>query len=522
MQQILRYFDKFKSTNTEDIPAAQLANYAKQFNEFTTKFKAPLQSDQEIDEFGDDVRMFLKAIANDCRAIWAQFDANLIMQGLIFLAFTIVFIFLLTTNLKFDQFHMIFTSQNVGIIYTTNIALAAIVPAVYYGLGWPWSSIDIVRCTSFYGLALMAILLAQNWDYIAANWSTQQHFTNLFTRCVFLVAISAFFSNSFVVYEQTILVFLLSGALIVFVYKIRKEYAWLARLHRLRPEFIFHSSFSKLAAFTIVSIVLLRLSYNLHQCREEHGNCNEFQLNGDGGAGTKLQPGRSKGANKSKTMSAANVMDFLPIVFLAVFAKYSRRFLRKCGNFSGLAPHVMVVRNTSVIAVIACILHFILSNELYHAVRGVSKIYIDACAWTVYILFILQTVAMLWRPLMILIYIKPQRTYHLNPFGRFAPHIVMQMKQMENGHEKPHKDEDIPIVYGLATVYSSAILSMCFGLINVLALLLGSRAANGLFVVLAPAALILILNAIHRYQRSTRLGNQLLLILVFFFAVSGM
>lgn len=509
MKQMLRYFDKFKLTNSEEIPAAQLDDYAKQFNEFAKRFKA-LQTDQEIAEFCQDVRTFLKVIANDCREIWAQFDANLISQGLIFTAVTTFFVFLLTTNLKFNQFELIFTQLNVLIIYLSNFGLMAVTPVAHVLLGWDWSVVDILRYTCVYGIALLAFLLIQNWDFIAANWSTQQHFTNLFTRSVFLVAVSTFFSNSFIIYEQKVMCYLLCGALVVFLYKIRKEYAWLARLRKLRPEFIFHSSFFKLATFTIVTVALLRLSHNMHLCREEHGNCNEFQIDGGGGGGGKMQNLRL-GNGKTKS-NATNWLDLMPILILALFATFSRLFLRKCGNLSGFSPHVLLVRYGPIVAAVACSLHFFTSLTNYSAhSRGIYQVRIDALAWVVYSVFILQVIVMLWRPLMLFILQKPNRTFNVSPFGCVVPQIVMKMKQMYDNvgyaNEEDAGNDDIPIVYGLATVYSSVLYAVCVGFSFVLALLLGPLAANGIFIVLVVAALILVLNAVHRYQRCTRLGE---------------
>lgn len=524
MKQALRYFDKFKLANSEEIPAAQLDDYAKHFAEFTKRFKA-LQSNEEIQQFCHDVRTFLKRIANDCREIWAQFDANLISQGLIFTAVTTFFVFLLTTNLKFNQFELIFTNLNVLIIYLSNFGLMAATPIAHMLLGWDWSIVDILRYTCVYGIALLAFLLIQNWDFIAANWSTQQHFTNLFTRFVFLVAVCTFFSNSFIIYEQKILCYLLCGALVVFLYKIRKEYAWLARLRKLRPEFIFHSSFFKLLALTIVTLALLRSSYNLHLCREEHGNCNEFQNDGAGSGGGKLQSIRA--GNGIAKASVTNWMDLMPILILALFAAFSRLFLRKCGNLSGFSPHVLLLRYGPIVAAVACSLHFFtsLTNYSAHSIRGIYQIRIDALAWIVYGVFILQVLVVLWRPLMLFILQKPNRTFNVSPFGCVVPQIVMKMKQMYDSgsgagvaaaagaaaggqaNDDDGGNDDIPIVYGLATVYSSVLYAICVGFAFVLALLLGPLAANGIFIVLVAAALILVLNAVHRYQRCTRLGK---------------
>lgn len=499
-----RYFQSYATSKSDEIPPKLLENYLSQFRTFFERFET-LYKVNTIDNICEEVRTYLHEVANDCREIWAQFDANLISQGLIFTAVTTFFLYLLTTNLKFNQIELIFTPLNLTIIYASNILLMAATPIVHYIFDWEWSVIDVLRYTCIYGIALLAFLLIQNWDYIAANWSTQQHFSNLFTRSVFILAASSFFSNSFIIYEQKILCYLLGGSLVVFLYKIRKEYTLLARLRKLRPELIFHSTFFKLATFTIVAIILLRSSHNLHRCREEQGNCNEFQMEGGN-----LENLRHKRLKSSTT----NWMDLLPILVLALYAACSRLFLRKCGNLSGFSPHVLLARYGPIVAAIACSLHFFTSitNQSARSVKGVHQVRIDALAWIVYIVFILQVIIVATRPLMLLILQKPNRTFNVSPFGCVVPQIVMKMKQMYDSGgnvEEESTNDDIPIVYGLATVYSSVLYSICVGFTFVLALLLGPVAANGIFIVLFIAALILVLNAIHRYQRCTRLGNYL-------------
>lgn len=500
-KQIHLYFHSYAGNDGDEIPTKLLDSYLSQFHIFSLRIAA-LYKEDAMDSFCQDVRKYLKDIANDCREIWAQFDANLISQGLILTAVTTFFLFLITTNLKFNQFELIFTQSNLLIIYITNILLIIGTPIVHYVLEWEWSIIDMLRYTSIYGVALLAFLLVQNWDFIAANWSTQQHFCNLFTRSIFIIAVSTFFSNSFIVYEQKVLCYLLCGALVVFLYKIRKEYTWLARMRKLRPELIFHSSFFKLAIFTVVTILLLRMSYNLHRCREEQGNCNDFKMETTGN----LQTSRHKPL-KTITM---NWVDLLPILTLALFAAFSRLFLKKCGNLSGFSPHVLLARYGPIVAAVACSLHFFTALTV-KSVRGINQVRIDALAWIVYIVFILQVIIVATRPLMLFILQKPNRTFNVSPFGCVVPQIVMKMKQMYDSIGKIDDEEttndEIPIVYGLATVYSSIFCSICVGFTFVLALLLGPVAANGIFIVIIAAALILVLNAIHRYQRCTRLGK---------------
>lgn len=144
---------------------------------------------------------------------------------------------------------------------------------------------------------------------------------------------------------------------------------------------------------------------------------------------------------------------------------------------------------------------------------------IDALAWIVYIVFLLQVGIVIARPLMLFILQKPNRTFNVSPFGCVVPQIVMKMKQMYDNvgviEEEETTNDDIPIVYGLATVYSSVLCSICVGFTLVLALLLGPVASNGIFIVLVAAALILVLNAIHRYQCCTRLGKAKSILFIF-------
>lgn len=500
-KQMHLYFNSYITDNEDSIPTKVLENYLSQFHVFSFRI-GTLYKEDAIESFCEEIRVYLKEVAADCRNIWVQFDANLISQGLVFTAVTTFFLHLLTTNLKFTQFGLIFTPFNVAIIYATNILLIIATPIVHYILDWDVGIIDLLRYTSIYGVALLAFLLVQNWDFITANWSTQKPFTNFFTRAIFIAAASTFFSNSFVVQEQKVLCYLLCGALVVFLYKIRKDHVGLALSRKFKPEFILHSSFFKLAAFTVFAILFLRASYLLHRCREEQENCSDFIT-------AKLVNFEAP-KRKPLQMNSVNWVDLLPILTLALFAGFSRLFLRKCGNLSGFSPHVLLARYGPIVAAVACSLHFFTTLINYsRSVKGIYQIRVDALAWVVYVLFCLQIGIIATRPLMLFILKKPNRTFDISPFGCVVPQIVMKMKQMYENRSTDDENakDDIPIVYGLATVYSSVFCSIAIVFAFLLALLLGPNAANGVFIVLFTAIAILVLNAIYRYQRSTKLGT---------------
>lgn len=488
VKQVHLYFHGYQATTTDEIPDQLLYEYLKRFQIFALRVNSSLFTERSVENFCRDVRNHLGEVAVDCRKIWAQFDSSLISQGLLFSAVTTFFLFLITTNLTPLEFERIFTLSNLATVYALGLAIIVGAPIVHYVCDWDLSPVEIVRYICSYSIALLAFLLIQNWDKIANNWSGQTHFCNIFTRSVFMVSVSVFFSNSFVVEEQKVLCYILCGTLIAFLYKIRQEYLWLAKLRKFRPELIFNSSFAKLVAITLVAVVLLRSSYALHRCREEQGDCNVLRS-------TKV-----------------TWVDLLPILALALFAALSRQFLQRCGNLTGLTAHVLIARYGIVVAAVACCMHFFATLETgTKTMKNIHQIRVDALAWIVYIVFIVQVVTVCFRPLMLYIHQRQsRRTFNVSVFGAVIPQIVMRMRQMyeqQNNDDDANAADDIPIVYGLATVYSSVMVSMCVGFVFVLALLLGPLAATGVYVTLFVAAVLLVLNAIYRYQRCTKLGK---------------
>lgn len=486
VKQVHLYFYGYTvDTSNDQLPDQLLNEYLKRFQIFSLRVSNTLFNEGSIENFCQDVREHLAEIAVDCRKIWAQFDASYISQGLLFMAVITLFLFLITANLDADQFEAIFSYNHLSTVYT--IVLGAPVAGFIVHLfgGMAYTVIDALHYFCFSSIGIAAFLLVQNWDLIATNWSTQRHFSNIVTRSVFIVSVSIFFSNSFVVEEQKVLCYLLTGALVAFLYKIRREYVWLAKLRKFRPELIFNASFAKLAVLTLAAVLVLRVSYSMHRCREEQGNCNE-----------------------TKSTAPVKWIDLLPILVLASFAAICRLFLRKCGNLTGFSIHVLISRYGIAVSAIACSLHFF-ATLAYNSktVKGVYQIRVDAMAWVVWIVFGLQVATVCIKPLMLYIHQRtPQRTFSVPVFGSVIPQIVMRMKEMYEQTDESNANDDIPIVYGLATVYSSVLIAVSIGFVFVLALLLGPLAANGVFITLFVAVVLLVLNAIHRYQRCTKLG----------------
>lgn len=502
VKQMRYFFSNYTADNRGTFTDQMLDDFFLKFYVLSMRV-ATLDNLPAIDQFNKHVKLHLQEIVSHCRSVWVKFDANQMLQGLLFTAVVNFFFYLLITNLKWQQLEAIFSYGNLTFIYLSNATLGIGTYSLHRWFGWDASIQSALVYMTVYSIALIAFLLIQNWDFIALNWSQQKHFSNLFARSLFSISIIIFFSNSFVIYEQKILCYMISGALLIFLYKIRNQYIRLASWRKVnRPELILTSSFTKLAAVTFVAIALLRTSYSFHRCREEHGNCTELQL--DVGHSSVPQ-------SKSQSIDAVqtNLVDLLPILTLALFATFSRKFLRKCGNLTGFTVHVLLARYGIVVAAVGCCGHFYMSLMKHvKSTKSIQQIRIDAMAWIVYAVFVLQLCTVLVRPLMLFVQRKPNRSFNVSPFGRVVPQIVMMMKQMyENALDNEDNEDDIPIVYGLATVYSSVLWSTASVFAFVLGILIGPLAANGIFIIIFVAALVLILNSILRYQRCTRLGR---------------
>lgn len=494
-KQVRNYFSNYTENNPGTFTEDQLDDLFIKFYILSLRVST-MSSPSAIDNFNSDVKSYLQLVLSQCRTVWVQFDANSMSQGLLFTAVVNLFLYLLVTNLTPQQFVAVFSPANLTFIYVSNILLGAGTYVVHSFFHLDGIDRNVFVYTCIYSIALIAFLLIQNWDLISINWSQQQHFGNVATRLIFGLSIVVFFSNSFIVHEQKILCYLVCGSLAVFLYKTRRQYTRLANLRKLKPELILSSSFAKLAVATVTAIALLRATYSFHRCREEQGNCMIFS------------PDAGVFQDRKSSHSIANIVDLLPILCLALFVTFSRQFLRKCGNLSGFSAHVLLARYGPTVAAIACSGHFFMTL-IRHAksTKSIQQVHIDAMAWTVYLLFALQIIVITSRPLMLFVLQRAHRTMRFSRFERVVPQIVMKMKQMYEDLPPDDTNEDIPIVYGLATVYSSVFWSSCIVFACVYAILLGPLAANGIFPVILAAVVVLVLNAVLRYQQCSRFGE---------------
>jgi GPI ethanolamine phosphate transferase 3 subunit O len=195
-----------------------------------------------------------------------------------------------------------------------------------------------------------------------------------------------------------------------------------------------------------------------------------------------------------------------PVVMLALFIVCARIFLKANGNLTGFSPHVIFMKYAPTVSVIAACGHLLISQKQSKR-QILPYIHLDTLAWVVYAIFALELIIIIVSPLLIYIVPGSSQRFNISTRNTAISDIFRQVKNIFEDGKKP--EPTIPIVYGLATVYSSVF--MAFGIIFtiVLALLLGVNASNGLIVLLLIVIGCLFVFSVLRYESAKDLKELL-------------
>jgi len=314
------------------------------------------------------------------------------------------------------------------------------------------------------------------------------------TRLLLFGSMAVFFSNSFVIQEAKILSYLLAAAILLLSHELLRLSARLDFRTKFKASQFLRSTALRLILASVLAICLIRFAYTLFRCREEQGNCSDFV--NTGGAGFSLKkPGTGK-------------TYILAVVVLVVYTTLTRLYLRSCGNLTGNLPNVLLARYGPTVASICAGGHILLANS---SIKNIQRTHIDAMALVIYGLLLVQIIVVSWAPLMT--FVLPPRSSHtvtINGNESIVPEIFRKMKRMYEGDDDERRSQ-IPVVYGLATVYSSIVIAFGVFLALVMIVLLEPRASIGLVVCVAVGAILLSVHSILRYRTATSFGKCLIL-----------
>ncbi|KAM7341838.1 phosphatidylinositol glycan anchor biosynthesis class O isoform 1-T4 [Cochliomyia hominivorax] len=485
-QQIYKYFFNYALENKRTFNVDKMDNLETEFILLTHRVKT-IYNEIAFKSFIVDLNKNLRDILNTCREIWVKFDASQMSQGLYTTLLPIVFSFIIINNTRSTEIYKMFQLKEIGHTYLLNFSAGFFGYRYYKHFNFKSEEHGIIYFTSIISTLILVFYSIQNWSTIADNLSKMKRFVNMPTRLMLMILVSVFFSNSFILQEGKILSYLLVGVIFVMVYELLQKSLRIDFRNKFKFQQFFKSTAFKLILASVLAIALIRFSSSLFRCREEQGNCADFTNNGNTGGFSLKKP------------SSANTY-IMSVVVIVLYTTLSRIYLRSCGNLKGNCANVIIARYGPTVASICAGGHILLSNS---AVKNIQRTHIDAMALVIYTLLILQIITVTISPLMVhVLPPKKSSTISVSRTGSVVPEIFKKMKRMYDGDDVERCNE-IPVVFGLGTVYSSVIISFGTIFAMVLIVLLEPRSSMGFIACIAIGSIVLLLHAILRYRTAT-------------------
>ncbi|XP_016958314.1 GPI ethanolamine phosphate transferase 3 [Drosophila biarmipes] len=484
-QQIYRYFFQYALENKRTFNVDQMDQLETEFILLTHRVQT-VYNEVAYKSFVRDLNTNLRDILGTCREIWVRFDPTQMTHGLLFTFLPLFFIFLLVNNSRPADYAHIFKAKEVFYTYLINLAAAVFGYRYFKTFSFKTEEHGVIFFTALSSAVILAFHTLRHWTSIATNWSAVKRFGHMPTRLLLVASMGVFFSNSFVIQEAKILSYLLAASIFLLSYELLRLSASLDFRTKFKATQFLRSTALRLILASFLAICLIRFAYTLFRCREEQGNCSDFANSGGAGFSIK-KPGTGK-------------TYILAVVVLVVYTTLTRLYLRSCGNLTGNSPNVLLARYGPTVASICAGGHVLLANS---SIKNIQRTHIDAMALVIYGLLLLQIIVVSWAPLMT--FVLPPRSSHtvtINGSESIVPEIFRKMKRMYEGDDGERRSQ-IPVVYGLATVYSSIVIAFGVFLALVMIVLLEPRASIGLVVCVAVGAILLTVHGILRYRTAS-------------------
>lgn len=438
---------------------------------------------RQLEELQQVYNSYTSQVKTICQGIWAKFDLVSITIGIMSLIVTILI------NLYFVQlsFWKKFEVPSTVIV----VILFCLVYMVYAGfhcffVGETLSSFMVFLL----GIINILVLIMVNIKFspktpklisdLMVNEKKEKTFPWMTFTCnaiVCLICFLSFFSNSFVVYEDTILLFLTQTLVVINSIKVisqtLKKYDTgptdAKQKHKKQKPFdimliLTHPCMITIA-ITAVICVCLRLSMNFKACREEQHTC-ELSLF--------LRP---LSGLIDDLEHLRNLRYFFSVGCLVLTVFLTRRLLFRFGNLNGLSGSVVCVRYLLPVSTCCCGLHwalYALPQKVLDSLPVWQQTFLPK---SVHILSVISLVIVFIKPLTIHLIRRNKNSIIANKDGNIIPQLYNKVKQ--NLHQQ---EEQPPMVYGLATVFTASVICLAAVVTVLLSMLLGDGVAPSMFL----------------------------------------
>lgn len=495
-RQVQRYLTEY-SKLSNDVPSSALESLTKLFLEAENDVSADLKDtrrDENVKSFQNTslaetkYLAYLREVRELCRTVWAKFDLVAITAGIIVVSFSclasvVTIMFPVSSSLlsvpklaRRDVFASLFIAFLCGLL-----------------LWCGYTRVSLAACFA----SGIVLFLTRSRETIFNVLNVLRLSWNLRASAIAVVAVFyflGFFSNSFVVHEDKSVLFFLQTILLIGTFDVFRNSdasklseldhpRMVSRKQRKRDDKEWMSVYSPGVLLKLSLLMLLlvqnRLGNMFWFCREEQTQCQSSSL-------TKLSdtlPSNETQAGYQLWLSS--VLLFLVPVSLLLW-------LRSCGNLNDCSCSVLSTKYALPLGSFFVCLHwslqFVPANMLEQTpVIALVQQILTPCI--VYLCSTLTLVCLIYKPLTIYfagtrdIFGEPTDTMRNRPAVNTVVEIFNRLRS-EMSEQCSGKGEKVPVVYGLGTVYSSAISILLVCLAIPLAMLLGDGLAPSVTLML--------------------------------------
>lgn len=431
-------------------------------------------SEADFEKFASDAKTFLVSLREMCEEVWIQFDSFSISRGLLLLFLSVFFVYMIIDGIPSERLPEIFMTSFLLCSYAALGIAVGISCILYYFSVVDDLMLNVYFSTGLMSLFMLVMLIIQNWEVIALHWyerSRKNRIPNLILRLILIFSACGVFSNSYIIEEGYVLLFLLIAIILFNNFEINAKK--FQKINKYAP-----------LAFLLLSCVLVRLSMYFWRCREEQQWC----LKSDSFVTQKTTFGPSK------------IQWTISLIALAILVTVTRIWLRSCGNLVGYSPAVFLARYAPTVIVVCTggfwALHHLPKDT---KTKSASLWQVNFLPWIAYALTAIGVICVALKPLCV--YVLPKKG--LNEDQSVIPQIFKQVKGLFDG--KAQENDEVPVVCGLATVYSAiyAIVGIYFCLLW--ALLLGYAAPSAVLMFFSTV-LVVVTISVCRIRRMVDSG----------------
>lgn len=478
VQQVVTYIKEYSATTNifkpEDMEKLQ-EKYAVLYARVHT-----ISSESDFERFAEDTKAFLVTLRGMCEEVWVQFDSFSISRGLLLLFLSLFFVYMIIDGIPSERLPEIFMTSFLVCSYVALLIAVGISCVLYYFAVVDDLLLNVYFSTGLMSLFMLIMLVIQNWEVIALHWydrSKKNRIPNLILRLILIFSICGVFSNSYIIEESYVFLFLLITIIVFNGYgtNLKKEPKTRTDSYKYVP-----------FALLILCCALVRISMYFWRCREEQQWC----LSSDA-----FVPHKS-------TSEPSKIEWTVSLFTLALLVTISRIWLRSCGNLIGYSATIFLARYTPTVMVVCTggfwALHHLPKDN---KTKNIPAWQVNFLPWVVYLLTTLGIISVILKPLCV--FVLPKKVGDVEDES-VIPQLFRQVKELFN--KKRQENDEVPVVCGLATVYSAAYVIVGVYLALLWALLLGDIIAPSAALMFLSTILTFVTISIARIQKITNIG----------------